>query len=127
LRYGRRRRRSSDEIVYYDAATKRIRILRQHFRTGSRRRERVRARRVVDTAPLEETSPGHYEARISAQQQGYRITSANAALQLPATGFYREIRNETARSEFALLTQISKLTAAGCFRRRRNYWMTKAA
>ena len=68
-------------------------------------------------APLQATSPGHYEARISTQQQGlYRIASADPALQLPATGFYREIEEMKPREvNVDLLSRISNLTGGRVF------------
>ena len=109
---------SDDEIVYYDAADEANQNIAAAFQDRQPPRVSVSAPDgSLTTAPLEETSPGHYEARISAQQQGlYRITSANPGLQLPATGFYREIEETKPREvNLELLTQISRLTGGRVF------------
>ncbi len=61
---------------------------------------------------LEETSPGHYEARIPAGQGGlYRIVSDNAELMLPEAGFYREAEEmKPAAVNTGLLNEISRVT-----------------
>ena len=111
--------RDGEEIVYYDA------VAGGGFQYGRCVSEFQSAAGILcprrtgssQEAPLQETSPGHYEARISTQQQGlYRIASADAALQLPATGFYREIEEMKPREvNVALLTQISNLTGGRVF------------
>jgi Mg-chelatase subunit ChlD len=109
---------SDGEIVYYDAADEANQNIAAAFQDRQPPRVSVSAPDgSLTTAPLEETSPGHYEARISAQQQGlYRITSANPGLQLPATGFYREIEETKPREvNLELLTQISRLTGGSVF------------
>lgn len=75
---------------------------------------------VMVTAPgenphsvaLEETAPGHYEARISGNQRGlYRIVTANSELALPEAGFYRESEELKPREINApLLAEISRVT-----------------
>lgn len=64
------------------------------------------------TLPLAETAPGHYEARIPADQRGlYRIVSGSSELDLPEAGFYQE-REETKPQAVntALLGEISRIT-----------------
>jgi Ca-activated chloride channel family protein len=64
------------------------------------------------TLPLEETAPGHYEARIPADQGGlYHIVSGNSELVLPEAGFYRE-SDETKPQAIntPLLAEISRVT-----------------
>ncbi len=74
---------------------------------SSRRKERRRAR-----LPLEETAPGHYEARIPADQGGlYHIVSGNSELVLPEAGFYRESEETKPQAvNTALLGEISRVT-----------------
>jgi Mg-chelatase subunit ChlD len=64
------------------------------------------------TLPLEETSPGHYEARIPADQGGlYHIVSGNSELVLPEAGFYRESEETKPQAvNTALLSEISRVT-----------------
>ena len=63
--------------------------------------------------PLVETAPGHYEARILAEQQGlYRIKSTGSALPLPEIGYYRESEETKTRAvNVALLNEVSRLTS----------------
>jgi Ca-activated chloride channel homolog len=62
--------------------------------------------------PLEQTAPGHYEARIPAGQKGlYRILSGNSELILPEQGFYREAQEtEPQAVNIDLLSEISRVT-----------------
>jgi len=64
------------------------------------------------TFPLEETAPGHYEARIPADQGGlYHIISGNSELILPEAGFYRESEETKPQAvNAALLGEISRVT-----------------
>ena len=64
------------------------------------------------TIPLEETAPGHYEARIPASQKGlYRIVSGDSELVLPEEGFYRESEETKPQAvNTALLGEISRVT-----------------
>ena len=64
------------------------------------------------TVPLEETSPGHYEAHIPAGQGGlYRIVSGSSELILPEAGFYREAEEMKPQAvNTALLSEISRVT-----------------
>jgi hypothetical protein len=64
------------------------------------------------TLPLEETAPGHYEARIPADQGGlYHIVSGNSELVLPDAGFYRESEETKPQAvNTALLGEISRVT-----------------
>ena len=64
------------------------------------------------TLPLEETAPGHYEARIPADQGGlYHIVSGNSELVLPDAGFYRESEETKPQAvNAALLAEISRVT-----------------
>ncbi len=64
------------------------------------------------TLPLEETEPGHYEARIPADQGGlYHIVSGNSELVLPEAGFYRESEETKPQAvNTALLGEISRVT-----------------
>jgi len=64
------------------------------------------------TLPLEETAPGHYEARIQADQRGlYRIVSGSPGLVLPETGFYRESEETKPQAvNTGLLSEISRVT-----------------
>jgi uncharacterized protein YegL len=64
------------------------------------------------TIPLEETSPGHYEAHIPAGQGGlYRIVSGSSELILPEAGFYREAEEMKPQAvNTALLSEISHVT-----------------
>jgi len=64
------------------------------------------------TIPLEETAPGHFEARVPDNQGGlYRIVSGSSELVLPEAGFYRE-SNETKPQAVntTLLGEISRVT-----------------
>ena len=67
---------------------------------------------VPRTLPLEETAPGHYEARIPADQRGlYRIVSGSSELVLPETGFYRESEEMKPQAvNTGLLSEISRVT-----------------
>jgi len=62
--------------------------------------------------PLEETAPGHYEARIASGAPGlYRIASGSSDPKLPEVGFYREAEEtKTQPVNVALLSEISELT-----------------
>jgi Ca-activated chloride channel family protein len=62
--------------------------------------------------PLEQTAPGHYEARIPADQGGlYHIVSGNSELILPDAGFYRESEETKPQAvNTALLGEISRIT-----------------
>jgi Ca-activated chloride channel homolog len=62
--------------------------------------------------PLEETAPGHYEARIPAGQRGlYRIVSGSSQLVLPEAGFYRESEETKPQAiNLSLLSEISRVT-----------------
>ncbi len=64
------------------------------------------------TIPLEQTAPGHYEARIPADQGGlYHIVSGNSELVLPDAGFYRESQETKPQAvNTALLGEISRVT-----------------
>jgi hypothetical protein len=64
------------------------------------------------TLPLEETAPGHYEARIPGNQGGlYHIVSGNSELILPEAGFYRESEETKPQAvNTALLAEISRVT-----------------
>jgi Ca-activated chloride channel family protein len=61
---------------------------------------------------LEETAPGHFEARVADNQRGlYRIVSGNSEIALPEAGFYRESEELKAREINApLLTELSRAT-----------------
>ena len=107
-----------DEIVYYDAVDEANPSMAAAFQSSQPPRIAVSAPDGTSrTSPLEETSPGHYEARISTQQQRlYRIASANPTLPLPATGFYREMEETKPREvNMVLLTQISDVTGGRVF------------
>jgi Ca-activated chloride channel family protein len=62
--------------------------------------------------PLEQTAPGHYEARIPADQTGlYHIVSGNSELILPDAGFYSESQEAKPQAVNAtLLSEISRVT-----------------
>ena len=64
------------------------------------------------TIALEQTAPGHYEARIPADQGGlYRIVSGSSELVLPEAGFYRESQETKPQAvNTALLAEISRVT-----------------
>ena len=64
------------------------------------------------TIPLEETAPGHYEARIPGDQGGlYKIVSGSSELILPEAGFFRESRETKPLAvNTALLGEISRVT-----------------
>ena len=109
---------SEDEIVYYDAVDAADPSIAEAFQSSHPPRVVVSdPDGTSQTVALEETSPGHYEARIPAQQEGlYRVASANPAMQLPATGFYREIEETKPREvNIELLRQISNLTGGRVF------------
>jgi hypothetical protein len=61
---------------------------------------------------LEQTAPGHYEARIPADQGGlYHIVSGNSEMVLPDAGFYRESEETKPQAvNSALLAEISRVT-----------------
>jgi Ca-activated chloride channel family protein len=63
--------------------------------------------------PLEQTAPGHYEARIPADQTGlYHIISGNSELILPDAGFYNESQETKPQAvNTTLLGEISRVTA----------------
>jgi Ca-activated chloride channel family protein len=67
---------------------------------------------AAHSVPLEETAPGHYEARVPADQRGlYRIVSANSEFVLPEAGFYRESEEMKPREiDAPLLTEITRVT-----------------
>jgi Ca-activated chloride channel family protein len=62
--------------------------------------------------PLEQTAPGHYEARIPADQTGlYHIISGNSELILPDAGFYNESQETKPQAvNTTLLGEISRVT-----------------
>lgn len=62
--------------------------------------------------PLEQTAPGHYEARIPADQTGlYHIISGNSELTLPDAGFYSESQETKPQAvNTSLLSEISRVT-----------------
>jgi Ca-activated chloride channel family protein len=62
--------------------------------------------------PLEETAPGHYEARIPAGQRGlYRIVSESSQVILPEAGFYQESDETKPQAiNLPLLHEISRVT-----------------
>ena len=62
--------------------------------------------------PLEQTAPGHYEARIPADQTGlYHIISGNSELILPDAGFYSESQETKPQAvNTTLLGEISRVT-----------------
>jgi Ca-activated chloride channel homolog len=64
------------------------------------------------TLPLTETAPGHFEARIPADQRGlYRIVSGSSNLTLPDAGFYHEAEETKPQAvNTALLSEISRIT-----------------
>jgi Ca-activated chloride channel homolog len=64
------------------------------------------------TVPLEETSPGHYEAHIPAGQGGlYKIVSGSSQVVLPEAGFYRESEETKPQAvNTGLLSEISRVT-----------------
>ncbi|MCX6618079.1 MAG: VWA domain-containing protein [Acidobacteria bacterium] len=61
---------------------------------------------------VEETAPGHYEARIPAGERGlYRILLGSGEMRLPEAGFYYESEELSDRDvNTALLKEISRLT-----------------
>ena len=61
---------------------------------------------------LEQTAPGHYEARIPADQTGlYHIVSGNSELILPDAGFYSESQETKPQAiNTTLLGEISRVT-----------------
>ncbi|HEX3376262.1 MAG TPA: VWA domain-containing protein [Candidatus Acidoferrales bacterium] len=62
--------------------------------------------------PLEQTAPGHYEARIPADQTGlYHIISGNSELILPDAGFYNESQETKPQAvNTTMLGEISRVT-----------------
>jgi len=62
--------------------------------------------------PLEETAPGHFEARVPDNQGGlYRIVSGSSELVLPEAGFYRESSETKPQAvNTTLLGEISRVT-----------------
>jgi Mg-chelatase subunit ChlD/uncharacterized membrane protein len=64
------------------------------------------------TISLEETAPGHFEARIAGDQGGlYRIVSGSSELLLPEAGFFRESQETKPQAvNTALLGEISRIT-----------------
>jgi len=64
------------------------------------------------TIALAETSPGHYEAHIPADQRGlYHIVSGNSELNLPEAGFFQEAEETKPQAvNTALLGEISRIT-----------------
>jgi hypothetical protein len=61
---------------------------------------------------LEETAPGHYEARVPADQHGlYHIVSGNSELVLPEAGFYHETEELKPREiNVQLLSEASRVS-----------------
>jgi Ca-activated chloride channel homolog len=105
--------REGESVVYYDVL-------------GDAEKEMTPAAgapgppQVMVTAPgeaphavqLEQTAPGHYEARVPGNQRGvYRIVASNSELALPEAGFYRDSEELKPREINApLLTEISRVT-----------------
>jgi uncharacterized protein YegL len=109
---------SGEEIVYYDATEEANQNMSAAFQSSATAHVVVSGPDGTSHAvPLMETSPGHYEARIATPQQGlYRIASDSPALQLPATGFYRESEEMKPREvNVELLTELSRLTGGRVF------------
>ncbi len=105
--------REGEAVVYYDVAGETARNAPRAFRLLERPRVVVavpgeQSRSVA----LEETAPGHYEARIAAPARGlYRIVSGSAELLLPEAGFYRESEELREREvNVGLLMEISRIT-----------------
>jgi Ca-activated chloride channel homolog len=105
--------REGEAVVFYDA-------LSQTDNKGEPSLGGTGVPRILASSPsapsreiaLEETAPGHYEARIPADQRGlYRIVSGDAELSLPEAGFYRESEELKPQGiNMALLTEVSRIT-----------------
>jgi len=106
--------REGESIVYYDVlgdAGKKM---------NSATSRAAGPPRVMVTPPgeaphavaLEETAPGHFEARVPADQHGlYRIVSENSEIVLPEAGFYRETEELKPREiNMPLLAELSRVT-----------------
>jgi hypothetical protein len=110
--------REGEAIVYYDALDQTqldAGDAVQGSSPGAKRMPRILA--SAPNAPsreiaLEETAPGHYEARIPAAQLGlYRIVSGDANLSLPEAAFYRESEELKPQGiNLRLLTEVSRVT-----------------
>ncbi len=109
--------REGEAVVYYHVA------MDAAAATGGPRAHVARAaerpRVIVASAgepsrsvPLEETAPGHFEARILAGQRGlYRIVSGTSELLLPEAGFFQESDELRQREpNLALLEEISRVS-----------------
>jgi hypothetical protein len=110
----RRGAREGESIVYYDV----LEDADQQIASapGTKRAPEVMVTSPGDPSshavPLEETAPGHYEARVPDNQRGlYRIVSGNSELVLPEAGFYRESEEmKPLEINVPLLSEISKAT-----------------
>jgi Ca-activated chloride channel family protein len=105
--------RDGEEIVYYDVLADADKQNAGTMRSGGSPHVLIEAPDGPSRAlPLEETAPGHYEARIPANQGGmYRIVSDNAQLLVPEAGFYRgseELKPQ--EINLPLLSEISRVT-----------------
>lgn len=106
--------RDGEAVVYYDVAAEAaggapgFRPVERPHVVVAAPDSGARARSV----PLEETAPGHYEARIPAAERGlYRIVSRHAELSLPEAGFYRESEELREREvNVALLQEMARIT-----------------
>jgi Mg-chelatase subunit ChlD len=106
-------RREGEAIVYYDVLANAEDPSAETLGTAGPPHILVETQGAEPrTLPLEQTAPGHYEARIPADQGGlYHIVSGNSELILPEAGFYRESAETKPQAvNIALLGEISRVT-----------------
>ena len=110
--------RSGEEIAFYEVTGDANPQIAAAFAAGAHPQLQVAAPDgSMNRLALNETSPGHFEARFATDQPGlYRVTAENSALQLPALGFFRESDETKPRPiNLDLLTEISRVTGGRVF------------
>ncbi len=105
--------REGEAVVYYDVLGETNPIESSAARTGMPPHVVVNAPgEAPQMLPLEQTAPGHYEARFPADTPGlYSVASGNADLVLPDIGFFRESQETKSQAvNGPLLSEISRVT-----------------
>ena len=105
--------REGEAVVYYDVLANTDNPAAETFNGAGSPHVLVEVPGEAPRAfPLEQTAPGHYEARIPTSQKGlYRIVSGSSELVLPEEGFYREAEETKPQAvNTALLSEISRIT-----------------
>jgi Ca-activated chloride channel family protein len=106
-------KQEGEVVVYYDVVADATNPAGETLESASAPHILVESQgEAPRTLPLEQTAPGHYEARIPADQGGlYHIVSGSSELVLPEAGFYRESEETKPQAvNTPLLSEISRVT-----------------